>query len=137
VQGDVSAGKTWVAAHGPPCKALGSWLGGSIDGADGKFLRAAHRLTSAPWFAPWDSVAWLAGTQGGKVRQNQLQMIFATDDAAMVLAGPTRLFQGEVQFRNLGLAIIRTRQHSSACKAAFWPCATKARREILAAPVDS
>jgi ATP-dependent DNA helicase RecG len=103
VQGDVGAGKTVVAAMAALQALEAGWQVALM--APTEILAEQHHANFSAWFAPLGiSVAWLAGKLKGKVRQNQLQMI-ATGDAAMVV-GTHALFQGEVQFRNLGLAII-------------------------------
>jgi ATP-dependent DNA helicase RecG len=103
VQGDVGAGKTVVAAMAALQALEAGWQVALM--APTEILAEQHHANFSAWFAPLGiSVAWLAGKLKGKARQNQLQMI-ATGDAAMVV-GTHALFQGEVQFHNLGLAII-------------------------------
>jgi len=113
VQGDVGAGKTVVKRQWPPA---GNWklVAGRFDWAPtGKFLQSRHHANSqrlvfaSPGKFPF---AWLAGKiQGQKVRRTSCRMI-ATGDAPG-WSGPHALFQGEVQFRNLGLGDYRRANH--------------------------
>ena len=103
VQGDVGAGKTVVAALAALQALESGWQVALM--APTEILAEQHFNNFQRWFAPLGiSVAWMAGKLKGKARANQLQMI-ATGDAAMVV-GTHALFQDEVQFHNLGLAII-------------------------------
>ncbi|WP_285275640.1 ATP-dependent DNA helicase RecG [Halopseudomonas bauzanensis] len=103
VQGDVGAGKTVVAALAALQALEAGWQVALM--APTEILAEQHFNNFQRWFAPLGiSVAWMAGKLKGKARTNQLQMI-ATGDAAMVV-GTHALFQAEVQFHNLGLAII-------------------------------
>lgn len=103
VQGDVGAGKTVVAALAALQALEAGWQVALM--APTEILAEQHFNNFQRWFAPLGiSVAWMAGKLKGKARSNQLQMI-ATGDAAMVV-GTHALFQAEVQFHNLGLAII-------------------------------
>lgn len=103
VQGDVGAGKTVVAALAALQALEAGWQVALM--APTEILAEQHFNNFQHWFAPLGiSVAWMAGKLKGKARANQLQMI-ATGEAAMVV-GTHALFQDEVQFHNLGLAII-------------------------------
>ena len=103
VQGDVGAGKTVVAALAALHALEAGWQVALM--APTEILAEQHFVNFQRWFAPLGiSVAWMAGKLKGKARTNQLQMI-ATGEAAMVV-GTHALFQAEVQFHNLGLAII-------------------------------
>ncbi|MEJ6655729.1 MAG: ATP-dependent DNA helicase RecG [Pseudomonas sp.] len=103
VQGDVGAGKTVVAALAALQALEAGWQVALM--APTEILAEQHFNNFQRWFAPLGiSVAWMAGKLKGKTRANQLQMI-ATGEAAMVV-GTHALFQPEVQFHNLGLAII-------------------------------
>ena len=103
VQGDVGAGKTVVAALAALHALEAGWQVALM--APTEILAEQHFVNFQRWFAPLGiSVAWMAGNLKGKARTNQLQMI-ATGEAAMVV-GTHALFQAEVQFHNLGLAII-------------------------------
>ena len=103
VQGDVGAGKTVVAALAALQALEAGWQVALM--APTEILAEQHFNNFQRWFAPLGiSVAWMAGKLKGKARSNQLQMI-ATGEAAMVV-GTHALFQDEVAFHNLGLAII-------------------------------
>ena len=103
VQGDVGAGKTVVAALAALQALEAGWQVALM--APTEILAEQHFNNFQRWFAPLGiSVAWMAGKLKGKARSNQLQMI-ATGEAAMVV-GTHALFQDEVKFHNLGLAII-------------------------------
>ena len=103
VQGDVGAGKTVVAALAALQALEAGWQVALM--APTEILAEQHFINFQRWFAALGiSVAWMAGKLKGKARANQLQLI-ATGDAAMVV-GTHALFQDEVRFHNLGLAII-------------------------------
>ncbi len=103
VQGDVGAGKTVVAALAALQALEAGWQVALM--APTEILAEQHFNNFQRWFTPLGiSVAWMAGKLKGKARANQLQLI-TTGDAAMVV-GTHALFQEEVQFHNLGLAII-------------------------------
>ena len=103
VQGDVGAGKTVVAALAALQALEAGWQVALM--APTEILAEQHFNNFQRWFAALGmSVAWMAGKLKGKARANQLQMI-ATGEAAMVV-GTHALFQDEVKFHNLGLAII-------------------------------
>ncbi|PKM29757.1 MAG: ATP-dependent DNA helicase RecG [Gammaproteobacteria bacterium HGW-Gammaproteobacteria-11] len=103
VQGDVGSGKTLVAAMAALQALEAGWQVALM--APTEILAEQHHANFSRWLAPLGiSVAWLAGKLKGKARHNQLQMI-ATGEAAMVV-GTHALFQDEVRFHNLGLAII-------------------------------
>ncbi|HDZ55595.1 MAG TPA: ATP-dependent DNA helicase RecG, partial [Pseudomonas xinjiangensis] len=103
VQGDVGAGKTVVAALAALQALEAGWQVALM--APTEILAEQHFLNFQRWFSVLGiSVAWMAGKLKGKARANQLQLI-ATGDAAMVV-GTHALFQEEVRFHNLALAII-------------------------------
>ena len=103
VQGDVGAGKTVVAALAALQALEAGWQVALM--APTEILAEQHFNNFQRWFSALGiSVAWMAGKLKGKARANQLQMI-ATGEAAMVV-GTHALFQNEVSFHNLGLAII-------------------------------
>src|SRR5690554_4973744 len=102
-QGDGGAGRTGLAALAALQALEAGWQVALM--ARTEILAEQHFNNFQRWFAPLGiSVAWMAGKLKGKARANQLQMI-ATGEAAMVV-GTHALFQDEVQFHNLGLAII-------------------------------
>ncbi len=103
VQGDVGAGKTVVAALAALQALEAGWQVALM--APTEILAEQHFINFQRWFSQLGiSVAWMAGKLKGKARANQLQMI-ATGEAAMVV-GTHALFQEEVRFNNLALAII-------------------------------
>ncbi len=103
VQGDVGAGKTVVAALAALQALEAGWQVALM--APTEILAEQHFLNFQRWFTPLGiSVAWMAGKLKGKARANQLQLI-ATGDAAMIV-GTHALFQEQVRFNNLALAII-------------------------------
>ena len=103
VQGDVGAGKTVVAALAALQALEAGWQVALM--APTEILAEQHFNNFQRWFTPLGiSVAWMAGKLKGKARANQLQLI-ATGEAAMVV-GTHALFQDEVRFHDLGLAII-------------------------------
>ncbi|WP_092389942.1 ATP-dependent DNA helicase RecG [Halopseudomonas salegens] len=103
VQGDVGAGKTVVAALAALQAIEAGWQVALM--APTEILAEQHFNNFQHWLTPLGiSVAWLSGKLKGKTRTNQLQLI-ASGDAAMVV-GTHALFQAEVQFQRLGLAII-------------------------------
>ena len=120
VQGDVGAGKTVVAALAALQALEAGWQVALM--APTEILAEQHFNNFQRWFAALGiSVAWMAGKLKGKARANQLQMI-ATGEAGMVV-GTHALFQDEVIFRNLGLAII-DEQHRFGVSSA-WRCVTR------------
>ena len=103
IQGDVGSGKTVVAAMAA--------LQGIANGfqvaimAPTEILAEQHFNNFCEWLQPLDiELAWLSGKVKGKARVRQLAAI-ASGDAAMVV-GTHALFQEQVQFAKLGLAII-------------------------------
>ena len=69
-----------------------------------EILAEQHFLNFGKWLAPLGiEVAWLAGKLKGKARAGALERIAA---GAPMVVGTHALFQDEVRFRNLALAII-------------------------------
>ncbi len=103
VQGDVGSGKTLVAALAAlACAASG--LQTAVM-APTEILAEQHRANFEAWLAPLDiRVAWLTGKLKGKARERQLD--FIREGTAAVVVGTHALFQEDVLFHNLGLAII-------------------------------
>ena len=102
VQGDVGAGKTVVAALAA-LQALEAGYQVALM-APTEILAEQHFLTFSKWLQPLGiEVAWLAGKLKGKARVAALARIAA---GAPMVVGTHALFQDEVQFRNLALAII-------------------------------
>ncbi|RTR05701.1 ATP-dependent DNA helicase RecG [Halomonas nitroreducens] len=103
VQGDVGSGKTVVAAMA----ALSAIAGGCQAAmmAPTELLAEQHYRAFQRWFAPLGiEVAWLAGKLKGKARLDTKAAIL--DGRAQMVVGTHALFQGDVHFQRLGLAII-------------------------------
>ncbi|MBZ0332429.1 ATP-dependent DNA helicase RecG [Halomonas sp. ANAO-440] len=103
VQGDVGSGKTVVAAM-----AALSAIGGDCQAAmmaPTEILAEQHYRTFRAWFEPLGiEVAWLAGKLKGKARLDTKAAI--QDGRARMVVGTHALFQGDVHFQRLGLAIV-------------------------------
>ena len=102
VQGDVGAGKTVVAALAA-LQALEVGYQVALM-APTEILAEQHYLNFTRWLQPLGiEVAWLAGKLKGKARASALEQIAS---GTPMVVGTHALFQEEVQFRNLALAII-------------------------------
>lgn len=102
VQGDVGAGKTVVAALAA-LQALEAGYQVALM-APTEILAEQHYLTFKRWLEPLGiEVAWLAGKLKGKARASALEQIA---NGAPMVVGTHALFQEEVQFKHLALAII-------------------------------
>ncbi|CAI3810883.1 ATP-dependent DNA helicase RecG [Pseudomonas sp. MM223] len=102
VQGDVGAGKTVVAA----LAALQGLEAGYQVAlmAPTEILAEQHFITFKRWLEPLGiEVAWLAGKLKGKARAASLEQIA---NGAPMVVGTHALFQEEVKFKHLALAII-------------------------------
>ncbi|WP_338745635.1 ATP-dependent DNA helicase RecG [Pseudomonas putida] len=102
VQGDVGAGKTVVAA----LAALQGLEAGYQVAlmAPTEILAEQHFITFKRWLEPLGiEVAWLAGKLKGKARVSALEQIA---NGAPMVVGTHALFQEEVKFKHLALAII-------------------------------
>ncbi|MFY0699485.1 MAG: ATP-dependent DNA helicase RecG [Bermanella sp.] len=103
VQGDVGSGKTLVAALAA-LSALEQGYQVTLM-APTEILAEQHFKNFQQWLEPLGiELAWLAGKVKGKARVSTLESI-ATGTAQMVI-GTHALFQEEVAFAKLGLAII-------------------------------
>ncbi|MFG6176370.1 ATP-dependent DNA helicase RecG [Halomonas sp. THAF12] len=103
VQGDVGSGKTVVAAMA----ALSAIAGGCQAAmmAPTEILAEQHYRAFKAWFEPLGiEVAWLAGKLKGKTRLDAKAAIL--DGRAQMVIGTHALFQGDVHFQRLGLAVI-------------------------------
>jgi ATP-dependent DNA helicase RecG len=103
LQGDVGSGKTLVAA----LAALGALEQGFQVAmmAPTEILAEQHLISFKNWLEPLGiSVGWLAGKVKGKAREATMLAI-ANGDVQFVV-GTHALFQKDVEFANLGLAII-------------------------------
>ncbi|WP_339533553.1 ATP-dependent DNA helicase RecG [Pseudomonas hunanensis] len=102
VQGDVGAGKTVVAALAA-LQALESGYQVALM-APTEILAEQHYITFKRWLEPLGiEVAWLAGKLKGKARAASLEQIA---NGAPMVVGTHALFQEEVRFKHLALAII-------------------------------
>ncbi|MNG85475.1 ATP-dependent DNA helicase RecG [compost metagenome] len=102
VQGDVGAGKTVVAALAA-LQALEAGYQVALM-APTEILAEQHFITFKRWLEPLGiEVAWLAGKLKGKARVSALEQIAG---GAPMVVGTHALFQEEVKFKHLALAII-------------------------------
>lgn len=102
VQGDVGAGKTLVAAMAA-LQAIEAGYQVALM-APTEILAEQHFLNFTRWFEPLGiEVAWLAGKLKGKARTSALEQIAS---GTPMVVGTHALFQAEVKFHNLALAII-------------------------------
>jgi len=102
VQGDVGAGKTVVAALAA-LQALEAGYQVALM-APTEILAEQHFINFTKWLTPLNiEVAWLAGKLKGKARAKALEQIAG---GVPMVVGTHALFQDEVQFHNLALAII-------------------------------
>lgn len=103
VQGDVGSGKTIVAALAALQTADNHCQVALM--APTEILAEQHWLNFQHWFTPLGiSMAWLSGKTKGKQREETLARI-ASGEASVVI-GTHALFQQDVQFHKLALAII-------------------------------
>jgi len=107
LQGDVGSGKTVVAALAAAIAIDAGWQGALM--APTEILAEQHFRKLIGWLEPLFApkglrVAWLTGSQKKKERAGMLALV-ANGEAALVV-GTHAVIQDQVQFRNLGLAII-------------------------------
>lgn len=109
VQGDVGSGKTIVAALAA-LKVVESGAQVALM-APTEILAEQHLINFTQWFAELKQssgepihIAWLSGKSKGKARTAALQKIASGE--AQVVVGTHALFQDEVKFGRLALAII-------------------------------
>jgi len=103
VQGDVGSGKT-VVATAAALAAVGSGHQAALM-APTELLAEQHLATLRGWLEPLGlEVGWLSGRSRGKERQQTLAQL-ASGECKLVV-GTHALFQDDVQFARLGLAII-------------------------------
>lgn len=102
VQGDVGSGKTVVAALA--ClKAIEAGQQAAIM-APTEILAEQHYQNFKNWFAQLGiNVVWLSGQLKGSKRQQVLQQLASGE--AQIAVGTHALFQDEVEFRSLALAV--------------------------------
>ncbi|WP_328716863.1 ATP-dependent DNA helicase RecG [Halomonas elongata] len=103
VQGDVGSGKTVVAAMAALSAIAGGFQAAIM--APTEILAEQHYRAFRAWFEPLGiDVAWLAGKLKGKARLDTKAAIH--DGRAQMVVGTHALFQGDVHFQRLGLAIV-------------------------------
>lgn len=103
VQGDVGSGKTVVAALSA-LQALEAGCQAAVM-APTEVLAEQHYRTIAAWLAPLGvRVGWLTGRLAPGARRRELEAIAA--GTTQVIVGTHALFQEDVAFAGLGLAII-------------------------------
>ena len=103
VQGDVGSGKTVVAAMIALAAIAGNYQVAMM--APTEILAEQHYRTLKEWFTPLEiDVAWLSGKLKGKARLDTKAAIL--DGRARMAVGTHALFQDDVHFQRLGLAII-------------------------------
>lgn len=103
VQGDVGSGKTVVAALAALQAVENNYQAAIM--APTEILAEQHYLCFKAWLEPLNvTVGLLTGKIKGKKRQLQLQSY--ANGEAKVIVGTHALFQEEVRFYNLGLAVI-------------------------------
>lgn len=103
VQGDVGSGKTVVAAMAALSAIAGDCQAAMM--APTELLAEQHYRAFRAWFEPLGiEVAWLSGKLKGKARLDTKAAIL--DGRARMVVGTHALFQGDVHFQRLGLAII-------------------------------
>jgi len=103
LQGDVGSGKTVVAA----LAALRCTENGMQTAvmAPTEILAEQHYRKFSEWLAPLGiSIAWLTGSQSARERNAALQSI--AGGTASIAVGTHALFQQEVEFNRLGLAVV-------------------------------
>jgi len=103
LQGDVGSGKTIVACLAALQVIEHGWQVAMM--APTEILAEQHYKKLSAWLQPLGiTVAWLTGSQNKKEREQSLSLITSGD--AMLAVGTHALFQDEVAFRQLGLAIV-------------------------------
>jgi ATP-dependent DNA helicase RecG len=103
IQGDVGCGKTAVAALAA-ARAIGSGAQVALM-APTELLAEQHARTLCSWFDPLGvTVSLLTGSQPARTRRTALQSV--ASGHAQLCVGTHALFQEEVRFRELSLAII-------------------------------
>ena len=103
IQGDVGSGKTVVAALAA-LQAVENGFQAAVM-APTEILAEQHEKNFTTWLKPLGvSVAFLSGKTKGKKREQVLDEIGRGD--AMVVVGTHALFQDDVAFKKLGLAIV-------------------------------
>jgi ATP-dependent DNA helicase RecG len=103
LQGDVGSGKTVVAALAAAIAMQAGWQCALM--APTEILAEQHFRKLVDWLVPLGiGVAWLTGSRKGKGRREMLARV-ASGEAQLVV-GTHAVIQAEVEFAQLGLAII-------------------------------
>jgi ATP-dependent DNA helicase RecG len=103
LQGDVGSGKTVVAALAAAIAINDGWQCALM--APTEILAEQHLRKLVGWLEPLGiQVAWLTGSRKGKGRTKMLEQV-AAGEAALVV-GTHAVIQDQVEFKNLGLAIV-------------------------------
>lgn len=103
LQGDVGSGKTIVAALAALQAAENGYQTAVM--APTELLAEQHYRKLSQWLEPLGvKVAWLTGSQKKRVREEVLEQVAGGE--ALVAVGTHALFQDEVRFQRLGLAVI-------------------------------
>jgi len=103
LQGDVGSGKTVVAALAC-AQAIDNGFQAALM-APTEILAEQHYRKLSSWLAPLGvEVAWLTASLPKKEKQAQLERIASGE--AQLAVGTHALFQGQVEFKQLGLAIV-------------------------------
>jgi ATP-dependent DNA helicase RecG len=103
LQGDVGSGKTVVAALAAAIAIESGWQCALM--APTEILAEQHFRKLIGWLTPLGiGMAWLTGSRKGKARKEMLVKV-ASGEAKLVV-GTHAVIQDEVEFQNLGLAII-------------------------------
>jgi ATP-dependent DNA helicase RecG len=103
LQGDVGSGKTIVAALAALQAVEAGWQVAVM--APTEILAEQHYAKFSSWLAPLGvSVSWLAGSLSRKDKRAAVARIEAGE--AQVAVGTHALFQDQVEFRRLGLAVV-------------------------------
>lgn len=103
LQGDVGSGKTVVAALAALQAIENGWQAAIM--APTEILAEQHYRKICGWLQPLGvQIAWLSGSRPGSQRQQSLDSI--ASGAAQLAVGTHALFQAQVRFSRLGLAIV-------------------------------
>jgi len=103
VQGDVGAGKTIVAALAAAHAVEGGYQVALM--APTEILAEQHLLNFCDWFEPLGiSVGWLSGKLKPSDKRSMIESVAMGQ--SRIVVGTHALFQADVEFQNLGLAIV-------------------------------
>jgi len=103
VQGDVGSGKTIVAAAAAAATVEAGYQVAVM--APTEILAEQHLLNFCDWFEPLGvDVGWLSGKLNARSRRDAIEAV--ATGRSRVVVGTHALFQADVEFSELGLAII-------------------------------